>query len=282
MTSSPTLLDDLTDLGHRADEDIPLGDTALLMASRYHEGLDLGRYRQHLLKISADVRQRAYDLAQAGADDSAHTRIAALKHVISDQLGYRGNKDNYDDLQNADLICVIDQRKGLPIALSILALEAGRAQKWNVEGLNFPGHFLLRLEYQGTRLIFDPFDSFRILEAPDLRALLKEVNGKNAELSAAYYTPAGNRDILIRLQNNIKLRQVEAEDYAGALETVEIMRLLAPQENRLLFDAGVLYARTAQRQKAIDALDAYIKAAPTPGDRQDARILLQNLIDSPV
>jgi regulator of sirC expression with transglutaminase-like and TPR domain len=282
MSDLSSLQADLTDLGRCPDEDIPLGGTALLLASRYHEGLDLGRYHQHLLKISADVRQRAYDLVQAGADDSAHTRIAALKHVISDQLGYRGNKDNYDDLQNADLICVIDQRKGLPIALSILALEASRAQKWDVEGLNFPGHFLLRIEHLGTRLIFDPFDNFKILEAPDLRALLKAINGAKAELSASYYMPAGNRDILIRLQNNIKLRQVEAEDYAGALETVELMRLLAPDENRLLFDAGVLYARTGKRQQAIVALEGYIIAAPNPDDRYDAQQLLQNLIDSPL
>jgi regulator of sirC expression with transglutaminase-like and TPR domain len=178
------------------------------------------------------------------------------------------------------MVCVIDQRKGLPIALAILTLEAGRAQDWIIDGLNFPGHFLLRLEYQGTRLIFDPFNQFTVLSAPDLRNLIKLVAGEEAELSSSFYQAASNRDILIRLQNNIKLRQVEAEDYEAALETVEVMRLFAPDETRLLLDAGVLYARTGRKQDAIKVLEEYIKNAPTPEDRYDARQLLQNLHDS--
>jgi regulator of sirC expression with transglutaminase-like and TPR domain len=129
-------------------------------------------------------------------------------------------------------------------------------------------------------LIFDPFNQFTILGAPDLRSLIKLIAGQEAELSSSFYQAASNRDILIRLQNNIKLRQIEAENYGAALETVEVMRLLAPGEIRLLLDAGVLYARTGRRQEAISALEEYIKNAPTPEDRNDARQLLQNLRDS--
>lgn len=270
----------LTELGRRDDDDIALADTALLLSALARPGLDTDRYRHHVQKLGLDVRQRFHDLLQAGADDSPQTRIAALKHVISDQYGYVGSMDQFDDLENADLARVIDQRRGLPIALSILALEAGRAQGWMLEGLNFPGHFLVRIEHEGARLIFDPFSQFRILEAPDLRALIKEVAGDNAELSAAYYQSASNRDILVRLQNNIKLRQVEAEDYAGALATVETMRLFAPREVRLLLDAGVLYAKTGQKLKAIGVLEDYIRQAPSHRDRQDAQLLLLNLRDS--
>lgn len=277
MTSRQT---QLIELGTRDDNDLPLGETAIILSEIAHPGLDTGRYRHHLNKLILDVTQRHYDLVQAGAEDSAYTRIAALKHVIADQYGYEGNKDNYNDLQNADIVKVIDQRKGLPIALAILALESARGQGWQIDGLNFPGHFLLRLEHEGVRLIFDPFHQFGILEAPDLRALIKQVAGPNAELSANYYQTASNRDILIRLQNNIKLRQIEAEDYAGALETVELMRLFAPHEVRLLLDAGVLFAKTGQKTKAIAVLEDYIRQAPSPRDRQDAQILLRNLQDS--
>lgn len=270
----------LTALGHQSDEQIPLAETALLLSSLAHPGLDLDRYRNHIRKLADEVKQRHYDLIQAGAEDNAQSRIAALKHVISDQFGYTGNKDHYNDLQNADLVRVIDQRKGLPIALSILALECARAQHWQVDGLNFPGHFLLRLEQDGARLIFDPFNQFTILQAPDLRNLLKQVAGQDAELSASFYKTASNRDILVRLQNNIKLRQIEAEDYQSALDTVETMRLFAPREVRLLLDAGVLYAKTGQKTKAMTVLEDYIKDAPSPQDRYDAQILLQNISDS--
>lgn len=270
----------LTEFGQHSDDDIPLSETALILSSMAHPGLDLDRYRHHIRKLTDEVKQRHYDLIQAGATDTAQTRIAALKHVISDQFGYVGDKDNYNDIQNADLVRVIDQRRGLPISLSLLTLEVARGQGWQLDGLNFPGHFLLRIEHEGVRLIFDPFSQFGILAAHDLRMLIKQVAGENAELSANYYNAATNRDILIRLQNNIKLRQIEAEDYGAALETVESMRLFAPHEVRLLLDAGVLYAKTGQKTKAIEVLEVYVEDAPSPADRYDAQLLLQNLIES--
>jgi len=270
-------LEHLIELGKKSDDQLPLAETALVLSGVAHPGLNLDRFRHHLRQLIDETKQRHHDLLQAGADDTPQTKIAALKHVVADQFGYAGDKDNYNDLQNADLVRVIELRKGLPIALAILTLEAGRGQGWQIDGLNFPGHFLLRLNQDGQRLIFDPYHQFRILGAADLRQLLKQVAGQNAELSANYYQTATNREILIRLQNNIKLRQIEAGDYPAALETVEVMRMFAPQEVRLLLDAGVLYAKTGEKTKAIAVLQTYIKDAPSAADRYDAQVLLQNL-----
>lgn len=270
----------LQSLGEIPDHEIPLAETALLLSASYDSGIDLSRYRAHLDKIVEEVGVRFKALLKAGADDSAETRLAALKHIISDQYKYEGDKDNYDDLQNADLVRVIDRRKGLPIALAIITLHAAHAQGWIMEGLNFPGHFLLRLELGPHRVITDPFNNFQIMQAPDLRALLKKIAGPEAELAASYYESATSRDILIRLQNNIKHRQIEHEDYAGALKTVEQMRLIAPHENRLLFDSGVLHARTGHVIQAIGILEEYLKHATIQRDRYDAQMFLSSLKDS--
>lgn len=270
----------LADLGLTPDQDIPLAQTALLLSATYEAGIDIGRYTHHLEKMAEEVGIRFKSLIEAGADDSAETRLAALKHIISDKHEYGGDSDNYDDLQNADLIRVIDRKKGLPIALGIIALHAAHAQGWSMEGLNFPGHFLLRLEHGSQRLIADPFEHFQIMQAPDLRALIKKISGPEAELSSSFYESATSRDVLIRLQNNIKHRQIEHEDYEGALRTVEKMRLIAPHENRLLFDSGVLNARTGRIMKAIELLEEYLKSATSARDRQDAKLFLTSLRDS--
>jgi len=149
-----------------------------------------------------------------------------------------------------------------------------------VHGLNIPGHFVCRMDYEGTRLIFDPFAQCALLGAPELRRLIKQSLGPNAELSSTYYEPASNRTILIRLQNNIKMRRIEAEDYEGALNVVEAMRAIDPAEYRLLLDAGVLYARTNRLQKAIVALEDYIGKAPDPRDQHEAALLLQQIRES--
>lgn len=267
----------LIETGERDDRAIDLIMTSLAFSAMTHPGLSIERYKFHGQKLSGDVRQRFNDLLEGGAEDDVHTRLAALKHVIADQEGYRGDEETYDDLQNADLVRVIERRMGLPIALAILYIQTGRNNDFILDGLNFPGHFLCRIEYAGVRVIFDPFMRCQVMEAPDLRQLVKRIKGHNAELSADYYTPASNREILIRLLNNIKLRLIEAEDYKSALHAVEMMRLIDPKEFRLLFDAGILFAKTGQKKAAIEVLEEYLTYATDWRDREDAESVLRQL-----
>ncbi len=267
----------LEQIGELEDEAINIAETALALAAHHHPGKPPGQYEHHIDKLAKDVSARFAELVKSGADDSAETRLAALKHILHDQEGYLGDNQNYDDLDNADMMRVIDRRRGLPIAIALLYIHAGRTQGWSIDGLNFPGHVLVRLEYDGARLIFDPFHGCKLMQAPDLRALLKATMGPHAELSASYYETATNRELLMRLQNNIKLRQIEAEDYEGALATVTAMRAIAPKEARLLFDAGILNAKTGQPQAAIDALEAYLEHPVSPREKQDVLAILSEL-----
>lgn len=270
----------LKDSGGKKDSDIDLLAVALAFAVPSHEGISVDRYLHHAAKAAKDVGERFAELVAAGAMDDAGTRLAALKHILSDREGYAGDTEQYDDLQNADLMRVIDRRKGMPISLCILYIHVGRANGWNIEGLNFPGHFLCRIDHHAERLIFDPFTACTILEAPALRQLLKKVRGPNAELSPDYYQPCTNRETLIRLQNNVKLRLIEAEEYEAALKSVEMMRQLDPDEYRLLLDAGVLYAKTGQRLAARDVLEKYISVVPDIHDRHDAERMLREITDT--
>lgn len=276
MTSSAAL-DNLAEKGRYTDDTLPLADTAIQLASLSHEGRGLDPYYHHITKLGAEVAERFQELIAAGAGDNCETRIASLKHILCDKYGYDGDNQTYNDLRNADLIEVIDRRKGLPIALAILSLEAGRGQGWDVKGLNFPGHFLLRFEMGSQRVMCDPFDRFHILQAPDLRALLKRALGEKAELSSSFYQEASNREILLRLQNNIKYRQIESEHYEEALQTVAVMRLFAPDEYRLLLDEGVLRARLGQNDAAVQAIRDYLKVVKDPRDKYDAEVLLRTL-----
>jgi regulator of sirC expression with transglutaminase-like and TPR domain len=260
-----------------ADADIDLAKAALALAAREQPGVNTDRYIHHVTKIAEDTTAYHAELIAAGAKDDAGTQLAALKHVIVTINGYAGDTETYNDLQNASLMRVIDRRKGLPVSLAILYISAARANGWDVSGMDFPGHFVCRIEKDGKRFIFDPFYDCKILEAPELRNLVKKIRGDNAELSATYFQASNNRDILMRLQNNIKYRQIESEDYAGALKTVEGMRMIDQKEYRLLLDAGVLYARTGQTLPAIEALEEYIKLAPKDRDRHEAAMLLQEL-----
>src|SRR3546814_10733859 len=105
-------------------------------------------------------------------------------------------------MSNADMTRVIDRRRGLPVSLGILYLHGARAQGWPICGLNFPGHFLLRLDLGAQRSIIDPFNGGETRDAAALRALLKTMAGEAAELPPEHTRPVRCRDDLLRLQHN--------------------------------------------------------------------------------
>ncbi len=254
------------------DGEIDVGAAALLLAARDRPGVALERYQRHLAQLATEVAA-AY---AAGAGGIA-AQLAALNPVIAADHHYSGDSQSYDDLQNANLMRVIDRRKGLPIALGILYLHAGRAQGWRLDGLNFPGHFLLRLEATGERTIFDPFNGGKVVETADMRALLKATRGAEAELAPEHYAPASNRDILIRLQNNKKVRLLKSEQVAEALAVVEDMLLFAPGSDALWHEAGLLHSHLGNLRAALVALEHCRDLAPTPQDKHRVGLLIGEL-----
>ena len=97
-------------------------------------------------------------------------------------------------------------------------MHAARQQGWSAAGLAFPGHFLIRIDHGGERAIVDPFNGGKVCGAGDLRDLLKAMQGADAELTPDHYADVSDREILLRLQNNIKLRlmQLKQADKAAA------------------------------------------------------------------
>jgi regulator of sirC expression with transglutaminase-like and TPR domain len=233
--------------------DVAEGALALGMLARVRRPLD--DYRRHLALLAGDLQDR---LDKAMAADSLKARIAMLRDVMVESHGYHGDTETYDDPRNANLLEVIDRRRGLPVALGILYLHTARSLGWAMDGLNFPGHFLLRLDHGGERAIVDPFNDGQPRSAADMRDLLKATAGVAAELEPSHYAPVGNRDILLRLQNNLKLRYVSDGDTPRALEVLDGMRLFAPREAGLWRDTGLLLARIGRAQDAIEALETFM------------------------
>lgn len=252
-----------------------MAEAALALALSFHPGISIDRYRHHL----AELVSMAIGLRDEIPDwqDTLQERATLLGRVLEGKFGYSGDRDTYDNLQNADIIRVIDRQKGLPVALGILYIHVARGLGWEARGLSFPGHFLFRLEKDGQRALLDPFQPGVILEAADLRTLLKTIVGKQAELAHQYYEPATDRDILVRLQNNLKRRLIEGEDYATAVSVLEVMRSFAPRERRAYFDEGVLRAKLGQTEQAVALLSAYIDKTPDIREKQKAQRLLEQI-----
>jgi regulator of sirC expression with transglutaminase-like and TPR domain len=261
----------LRELAPRGSAVLPIGEAALALASFERPRVGLARYRQHLAALARDVGRHAE------AAGGLAGRANALNEVILLKYGYSGDALTYDDLQNANLMRVVDRRKGLPVALGILYLHAARAQGWDSVGLGFPGHFLVRLSDGAERLILDPFHAGRVCDAATLRELLKAMAGRDVELSPEHYAPVADRDVLLRLQNNLKSRLLQAGRHERAVRVVETMLLLAPELAELWQEAGLLHGQIGNLRAAIGAFEEFMRLAPDAIARHQAAVHLQQL-----
>jgi regulator of sirC expression with transglutaminase-like and TPR domain len=263
----------LAALGMAGSGDIALADTALLLGS-----LDLDRSTAAIADCRATLDALAADLsAFATKAKNLAERAEALTSVVAGRHGFTGDRETYDDLANANLIAVLERKRGLPVALAILYIHAARAVGWEVEGLNFPGRFLIRLGAPGGRAVLDPFDDGMVREAASLRELLKQSAGTTAELAPEHFATVDDRDILLRLQNNIKVRLLQADRIAEALVIIERMQLIAPAEPMLWLEAGSYHARLGNLRAAMEAAERCGRLASDEGLRQRAAGLLQEL-----
>ena len=192
-------------------------------------------------------------------------------------MAIAGDELTYDDLQNANLIRVIDRRKGLPVALGILYIHAARAQGWDMAGLALPGHFLVRLSEGPERVIIDPFHNGQICGAAELRELLKATTGQDSELLPEHYAAVSDRDVLLRLQNNLKARLLQTQNPEQALTVVETMLMLAPDLAELWHESGMLHRHLGNLRAAAAALEQYVVRAPEGMSRHQAAAILQQL-----
>lgn len=261
----------LRDLGASGERILPIAEAALALASFERPRVGPARYREHLGLLARDVGRRA------GAAADLVARARALNEIILLKYGYSGDELTYDDLQNANLMRVIDRRKGLPVTLGILYMHAGRAQGWDTVGLAFPGHFLIRLSDGPDRLILDPFHGGQICGAAELRELLKVMAGPENELQPEHYAPVCDRDVLLRLQNNVKARLLQAQRHERAVAVVETMLMLAPDLAELWREAAMLHARLGNMRSAAAALEQVVLRASEGTARHQAAAMLQQL-----
>ena len=261
----------LRELGAAGGNVLPIAEAALALAAFERPRVGFKRYRDHLRLLARDVGRHP------GAVGDLAARTRALNEIILLKYGYSGDELSYDDLQNANLMRVIDRRKGLPVALGILYMHSARAQGWNIAGLAFPSHFLVRLADAAGRVIVDPFHGGQICGAAELRELLKAAAGQDSELSPEHYMEVSDRDVLLRLQNNLKARLLQAQDHERTLKIIETMLMLAPDLAELWREAGMLHRHLGNLRAAGAALEQYVVRAPDGAARHQAAVILQQL-----
>lgn len=273
MTTEPDPRAALDAAGRLPDAELDLAAVALQFARIDAPEAD---WRATAAQLS-DIARRAVLAADALPDEDCAARRAALAAVLHDGLGYEGDSESYDDLANANLIRVVERRRGLPVALGILWLHAAEAAGWPAHGVDFPGHFLIALEAGRRLCIVDVFDRGTAMEAPALRALIKHFEGPAAELRPGLLRPMDKREVLLRLQNNIKLRRLRAGQLPEALACAEDMLRLAPGQGAMWREAGLMNHRLERHGAALACLERALEIEPRGDGAARLRALVEEL-----
>jgi regulator of sirC expression with transglutaminase-like and TPR domain len=263
----------------RGDERIDLARACLLIAQDAYPGLDVERYLGEIERMASRLRGR---LAQGCG---AEQRVVALNQFLYDELGFWGNTDDYYDPRNSYLNEVIERKTGIPITLSILYMELGRRVGLPLEGVSFPGHFLVRLRLRGGMLVLDPFAGGAPQSEDELRSRVKRVipDGVADDLPAAelpldqFLEPATNRQILSRVLRNLKTIYREADKPERMLEVLNRMLVLTPDASPELRDRGYVYQRLECYRAALKDLTDYAEREPDAPDLDEVRSRLMEL-----
>ncbi len=265
-------------LGHE-DARIDLARACLMIAQDAYPALDVERYLGEIERMAMRLRGRMPQ--NTGAEE----RVVALNQFLYQDLGYWGNTDDYYDPRNSYLNEVIDRKTGIPITLSILYMELGRRLGLPLEGVSFPGHFLVRLKLRGGMLVLDPFAGGAPQSEDELRSRVKRVipDGVADNLPASelpldqFLEPATKRQILARVLRNLKGIYREADKPERMLDVLNRMLLVAPDASGELRDRGYVYQRLECYRAALKDLNDYTEREPEAPDLDEVRVKVVEL-----
>lgn len=249
----------LVEAGTSDDADFPLLEAAIACAIHDYPSRDPAPVR---LLASQAARRLAERIDSEEADE-------ALAETLASDFRLNGDLLTYDDPGNTDIIDVADRRRGLSATLALFYLDAARRVGIRAQGVDFPNHFMLRVDTSSGPVALDPFSEGRVVMPSELtrRALRAGLTPHVADRLDLLMAPVSDRHALIRLQNVQFSRAIRAADYCGAERCALRRALLDPDDHRPWLDV----ASAREKQGALSgALEALSRARMVGG--QDERV----------
>jgi regulator of sirC expression with transglutaminase-like and TPR domain len=252
-----------------------LAQAALVIARIEYPRLDPEPYLSRLDAMGDGARLSIERDARQTGDSSAAACIRALNAYLFEDQRFVGNRERYEDPRNSCLNEVLDRRTGIPITLALVYMEVARRAGVHVEGINFPGHFLVRCS-EGRRrpasgLIIDPFHGGALLSEHDCRLLLQRHVGTEVAFSKSLLTPATRPQIIVRMLLNLKRIYVHMRSFPQARMVTELLLAVTPSALSELRDRGLLAYHLNDVTAALRDLQTYLKLASMSDMDKEAR-----------
>jgi regulator of sirC expression with transglutaminase-like and TPR domain len=269
VVTRPELIRSFTDAALSPDPE--LASAALMIARVEYADVDAARYLAELDFIGVEARRRLSLVAQSadtppGVDAGIHAKVLALNELLFDEIGFAGNETDYEDPRNSFLNEVLDRRTGIPITLSLVYIEVARRAGLAVEGINYPGHFLVRCRTPRTLphtedLVIDPFHRGTVLSR---ERLARQPGGTRLPR-------ATKPQILTRMLVNLKRVYVRMQSIPQARDVADLLIAVDPSAIHELRDRGLMAYQMNDFAAALRDLQAYLQLIPSGEQDDEAR-----------
>ena len=249
------------------DEDISLAEAALLIAGDGYPDLNVAAYLSRIEGLAHRLRLRIAE------NESIPERISALNQFLFGDLGFAPNSADYYDPRNSFLNEVLERRTGIPITLCVIYMELGRKIGLPLQGVGFPGHFLVSCAVPEGAVVLDPYSGGISLGLADLQKRLREVRGGEVSraIVAELLVAASNKEIIVRLLRNLKAIYLRGHNPDRALPIVNWIIAILPEQISELRDRGMLYQELECSRAALVDFEEVLKRSPACEDADDIR-----------
>jgi regulator of sirC expression with transglutaminase-like and TPR domain len=244
-------------------QSIDLAGAALIIARLEYPSLDPRPSIEMLNRLGAQARARVHRIA----GQSVRARLTALNGLLFEDEGFSGNHGHYDDFRNSFLNIVLERRLGIPITLALVYMEVASRAGIDVQGVAFPGHFLMRVpvtdaDSGNEEILLDPFDAGVELDVADCRKLLGRhlgAAGDDAPFDPALLRPCSRRHMLARMLNNLKRTYVELRSFGHARRVTNLLLTVDPMLMSEVRDRGLLSYHLDDWPAALRDLEDYLR-----------------------
>ena len=237
-------------------EEIDLATAALEIARDAYPDLDFDETFDWLDDRAEEI---AGPVARAETDEAV---LAELSGCLAGQWKIRGCAEAFDQADSSYLQCVIQQKQGIPISLSILYIAL--ADRLGVElcGVSSPLHFLTRYESVSGPLFLDAFSGGTVMTFVETAEWLQEITGLSGCQVKSALEPARHRTIIIRMLNNLKVLYIRQENWKAAWNVQHRLVALQPSIYQERRDFALVSLRSQRPGQAIDLINCCLKSCP--------------------
>jgi regulator of sirC expression with transglutaminase-like and TPR domain len=249
-----------------ADDGFPLLEAAASIAQDEYPDLDVQAVLGDVDQLLSRVRRRCAE------DADPLQRLRTLNQFFFRDMGFGGNVNHYHDPDNSLLNVLLRTRRGIPISLAVLWLELAQGLGLKARGVNFPGHFLVKINLPAGQVVIDPFTG-QSLSREDLSERLEPYKRRSGLVDdfdvpvGLYLQAAPARDIIARMLRNLKEIHRTSEDWLRLIAVQDRLLILLPDAWVEYRDRGLAWAEMGDARLAVADLEVYVAHTDDALDR---------------